>query len=166
MSASSTGVQSDTTGGDESILHSPSPGGSVPLHELCKNCSQFCGSWEVLDGLQRPDRVSLSRRSDYRLCTVEHLITSQNACHLCKFLLASVQRSKEFLFGSVSHLYVYLRTQQKEDGSDQYLHARVAEETPLDTERTMPFIKFLLKTDDCELLSPISLSFKMTEFRP
>jgi len=130
MSVSSTIVRSRLeTLGDETLFPQSQ---HVPLHDLCKNCADFCGRWDVLDWLQRTDSGLGSKRPVEKLCTIEHLAENQGGCHLCTFLVASFQREVNKVFDHHAELNVYLQPQPKEDGVDQYVHATVAKEALID----------------------------------
>jgi hypothetical protein len=114
------------------------PSSSVPLHQLCTNCSRFCKEWDVLNWIQQAGPAT-TRTS--RLCTVAHLVANRGVCHFCNFLLASLQRSQNIKTELNAGLSLYLQPQDN-DATDQRVHASVADEIP--TEST-PFVAFILR---------------------
>jgi hypothetical protein len=61
------------------------PEGSVSLHQLCKNCTQFFSNWKFLAAFVAPELSEDCKGllSPYDLYTVAHLLQLRENCHFC-----------------------------------------------------------------------------------
>jgi hypothetical protein len=70
----------------------PCPKGSVSLHQLCDSCSRFFASWKYLDWYQESrilsERIPSALRGRHVLCTVAHILQSQEDCNSCNMVVS------------------------------------------------------------------------------
>jgi hypothetical protein len=118
---------------------------TVLLHGLCEGCEEFFQRWDILHWLEQQESTPATTWPVSRLCNVAHLVKHNTSCHLCRFLLASLQRSITFGDTHDLDLNVYLHPQENEDNVDQLVHARVAKETLLDDTGKTFLAAFALK---------------------
>jgi hypothetical protein len=118
---------------------------TVPLHTLCANCTAFCQEWEVLDWFRNP--VALCSNSwpySFFICTVAHLTQLHEHCHLCKLLLAALDRWPFARREDVLDMNVYLHPIDR--GKDMLsVHALFSDERPKNDETGRLFACFTLK---------------------
>jgi hypothetical protein len=85
----STGSAVDTSAGGDDIFTTPCPTDSVPLHQVCDSCQHFFDTWKAFDILENWDEAACKRWSGtFELCTIAHLLQSQEACHFCNMVLS------------------------------------------------------------------------------
>jgi hypothetical protein len=74
----------------------PCPEGSVPLHQLCDNCTRFFETWELMDWFANASPRNSPPRElhkKYDLCTLKHLNSEEN-CHFCMMISISLSGTK------------------------------------------------------------------------
>jgi hypothetical protein len=73
----------------------PFPEGSVPLHQLCGNCTRFFDNWDALDRFAESGsrHVPHEMRKEYNLCTDAHMLQSRETCHFCMMVFSELSTS-------------------------------------------------------------------------
>ncbi|KAH7377838.1 heterokaryon incompatibility protein-domain-containing protein [Pyrenochaeta sp. MPI-SDFR-AT-0127] len=124
---------------------------STPLHELCQECRAFCGSWDVLNWIQIHHDAEAESFPAIPAFTVAQLTENQNSCHLCMFVLASLERRIKKDSTKLGNTPVYLSPRVVEKGVVN-IAARLEEEMleeddrRRDNEDIIHFPSFVLKS--------------------
>jgi hypothetical protein len=101
----------------------------VALHNICQNCTTFFQQWGPLQWFLDPERTRDWPYSSY-LCTVTELVESQQHCHFCKLLLASLDRRPFVKREDVSSMSVWMHFQD-EDANAVTMNTLISEKQPL-----------------------------------
>lgn len=127
------------------ITTRPGTNPSVPLHHLCEDCTRFVARCQILDQLQSPadPRNPLWPYSTYH-CTVASLVESQDICHLCKLLAASLHRWRFLKSADLTNKNVYWRARGVEQSV--IVHALFSDQQPMSEKDGNFFASFELKT--------------------
>ncbi|KAF1831932.1 HET-domain-containing protein [Decorospora gaudefroyi] len=116
---------------------SPTP--AIPLHTLCPSCASLSHTWPVLTAAAQRNSPP-NQWPTHLLCTVAHLVQARPTCHLCAFILASLDDGPR----SKLDANVYLRGVGTSDGSVSvgvYVGLRVPA-----SDGTKPVSGFFLRT--------------------
>jgi hypothetical protein len=137
---------------EKALLTTPVPAsGTVPLHELCEQCGRFAKEWKVTSWLQERREQPVPSWPASRMCSVTQLAQSAKGCHLCRFVLASLERRSDILgVRSFDGLNVYLKAHTK-NGVISSVAALLATKEPVGEGEGKHFASFMLGTYHGEL---------------
>jgi hypothetical protein len=130
----------------------------MPLHSLCEKCRRLANEWRALDCVQEYREQSISSWPASLMCSVLQLTQSAKACHLCRFVLSSLDRHMKFDPVVLDGMLVFFSVRLK-NGMISYVAALMAKKQPLAEGEGKHFASFMLGGYHGEFQIPFSTKY-------